>query len=318
MEGNEQVNATLGQLTDSILEMVDGTPATEAAYVTPPTPQETPPEKVAEPPKVEEPKPPQVPEPSKVKIKWGGQDVEMTQDELIKNAQMGYDYTQKTQELSKRASEVAPLEGLAKHIKDDPAFAAHIAGYFQKAQPQPPVEQPPDDPIEQLKWETRKEVLAEVEKKFQQVVQPLSHQQVIQQVKMQVMADPDYQEAHGEIVKYVQALPPAIQRTVALQLDQDPRAYQELFYSKKQEIQQRKQSTPPTETTPAAPEPPQKVTRTERAPVLEQSGSIPPETSANAEKAKKIAKLKQKAMANGDPAALAEWLLQSGSIDNIL
>jgi hypothetical protein len=262
-----------------------------------------------EPAKDEEPKAKEEPQPPKEKIKWQGQEVELSLDEMKNLAQQGYDYTKKMQELQAR---VAPLEGLKKRIDEDPGFAAHIAGYFNRGQ-QPEAQAPKfEDPIDQLKWEIKQEAVREVEEKYLRPVrehqQQLTHQQRLQMVRSQVQADPQYAEVQQSIQSYVSSLPPALQRTTYLQLDQDPNSYMEAFQHFKSRLAKTEQ--------PKA-EPPKTVQKAERAPILESSGTTQP-TSQSAEKRKQIERLKTKALRSGDPIAISEWLQAGGHIDNIL
>ncbi|HRR42835.1 MAG TPA: hypothetical protein P5244_16505, partial [Syntrophales bacterium] len=85
----------------------------------------------------------------RIKIKWEGEERELTKDELVELAQKGYDYTRKTQALAERERQLAPLEGIAKTVQSDPAFAAYLRDYFlQKGKPKTEEQPPPkfDDP----------------------------------------------------------------------------------------------------------------------------------------------------------------------------
>lgn len=296
------VEATVGAIADGImadLGVADNPTPEPEPQPTPITNTETPAQ--------EEPK--HTPETQKEKIKWQGQDVEVTPEELRNLAQQGYDYTKKTQELSDRASKIAPLEGLAKHIENDPAFAAHIATYFKGQKEQ---QQVFDDPIEQLKYDTRQEALKEVEQKyikpFEERFQMMTHQQAINQVKAQVQADPDYSRVQAAIVDYVKALPPSMQQTTYLQLDQDPKAYMEMFQHFKTKL--------PTSTNKSTVEVPQPVTKKERAPLLEASGQENAGTGESERKAK-LSRMRQKALSSGDPVAISDWLLKTGTFDDL-
>lgn len=245
------------------------------------------------------------------KIKWQGQEVELPADEIKKLAQMGFDYTKKTQELADRQAKIAPYEGFVNLFQKDPTLAAEVATLIQQRQNPPEPKKPTfDDPIEQLKWETRQEVMKEVEEKFIKPLgehqKQLTHQQVINQVKSQVQADPDYAKVQKSIVDYVQSLPPMIQRTTMLQLDQDPNAYLEAFNHFRGKLAKPQKTESPTP-----------VAKTEKAPILESTGQDTP-TSGNAEKTQRLTRQKTKALASGDPTAIADWLLKSGSLDNLM
>lgn len=265
-------------------------------------------EPAPEPEKTAEPETEKAAETPKERITWQGQEIEMPLDEIKSLAQQGYDYTKKMQELK---ASVAPLEGLKKRIDDDPAFAAHIASYFGTAPKETKAPQF-DDPIDQLKYETRQEVLKEVEEKFFKPVQEhqrqLTHQQQLQVVRQQVQADPQYAEVQKAMQDYVASLPPRVQRTTYLQLDQDPGSYLEAFQHFKGTLAKKEQ--PKAET-------PKTTAKAERAPILEAAGTVQPDTST-AERRQRIERMKTKALRNGDPLAIAEWLQASGHINNIL
>lgn len=250
-------------------------------------------------------------EPEKFKIKWQGQEKEVTQDELLQLAQQGYDYTQKTQQLAMERDQLAPIAGLAARIKADPILAAQIAqvmsGKAPEAKPQPAAEKKFDDPIDQLKWEIKQEALAEARKEMQANLIPLHRQQALNQVKNQVQADPDFREIHQQIIAMVQSQPPSVQKNLYLQLDQDPRAYLETFAHFKNLKAQK--ATPE-----ALPKPVKKETR---APILEAGGVAPPGDVRSKEKTQRLSKQKAAALRSGNPMAIAEWLQDSGAIDHL-
>lgn len=307
---NDQVSPDIGAAVDGLVgSILEGKPAAEpeASREVEREVPEPEPVKAAEPAaEAKEEAPPVV----KEKIKWQGQEVEMTLDEIKNLAQQGYDYTRKMQELQSRT---APLEGLKKRIDEDPGFAAHIASYFKGQQPE--VQKAPqfDDPIDQLKWEMKQETLREVEEKYLKPVrehqQQLTHQQRLQMVRQQVQTDPQFADVQKSIQDYVSSLPPALQRTTYLQLDQDPASYMEAFQHFKSRLAK-------PETTQRV-EPPKTVPKAERAPILESAGTAQV-ASQTAEKRKQIERLKTKALRSGDPMAIADWLQAGGHIDNIL
>jgi hypothetical protein len=311
-------------MADSILNLVDdgdpneslsATPAAEtedyqdmdAKDEAPPPEEKAAPSKEAEPPKEKEPEKPQA-----RKIKWQGKEIEVPDDEMVSLAQQGYDYTRKTQALSDKERMLAPLEGLFKQVQTDPNLAKHIASYFQAGQAQPQQQRVPDDPVEALKHEIIQQAKQELQKEMQAQVAPMQRQQVIQQVMMEVSRDPDYSEVQGEIKSWIQSMPEPLAKTVYLQLDQDPDAYLKTYAAKKAEMKARKSTT----TDPARTEPP--VKKVERAPVLESSGNSTPSDTAGESKRKDVERKRKKALQTGDPTALADWLVSSGSIASIL
>ena len=262
----------------------------------------------------EEPDKEEEPETPKRKLKVDGQEIEVTEDELITLAQQGRDYTKKTQQLAEERNAMAPFDALIRQLKTDPALSQHIAKYWQ---PQPTTETTKpqfDDPIEQLKWETKQEVLADFRKEMQEAMTPLHRQSALNQVRQQVQADPDYKEVHQAIVEMVQSMPPSIQKNMYLQLDQDPASYVEAFQAQKAKLAAAKKGTPPVV------EPitgkPVETRRTERAPILETTGTLPSEETIKTQRAK-IDKAKAKVLRDGSVDALQSFLETGGFLDHL-
>lgn len=252
-------------------------------------------------------------EPETWTIKWQGQEKDVTQEELISLAQQGFDYTQKTQKLSEERDQLAPYIGLAKKIKDDPLLANQIASYLssQPQQPQKPQKQF-DDPIEQLKWETKQEALAEIRQELQQQLQPVQRQQVLNAVKAEVQRDPDYPTVHQAILDMLASQPPSLQKTLYMQLDQDPQAYLEAFTH----IKKRLETNKPKEKEPVSQET-KVVKKTTRAPILEAGGVATTEEVTGRERTQRLSKQKASALRSGDNTQLAAWLEASGSLDHL-
>jgi hypothetical protein len=304
---------TVGLMADSIMDLVDTADPLQSAELTPAaeTEDDREPEAKDEPPAPKEdaapPEPPAKQETAQTRrIKWQGKEIDVTEEELTNLAQQGYDYTKKTQALSDKERQLAPMEGLFKQVQTDPRLAQHIAGYFQQAQPEKP--RIPDDPVEALKHEIIQEAKAQMQREFA----PVQHQQVIQQVMMEVSRDPEYNEVQGEIKTWLSSLPPPLAKTIYLQLDQDPQSYLET-YGKFKADRKARQTTKTQEPVNATP-----VKKVERAPVLESSGTSAPSNPAGESKRRDIERAKKKALQKGDPQSLADWLVSSGSIDNIM
>jgi len=260
-------------------------------------------------PEIEEEAPPPV---TTKRIKVDGQEIEVSEDELISLAQQGRDYTRKTQQLAEERNALAPYEALITQLRRDPNLSQHIAKYWQP-QPQAPQQAPQfDDPIDQLKYETKQEALkemrAEMQKAFQSTVIPLHRQQALNQVKQQVMADPDYQEVHGKISEWVMSLPPSVRKSTYTQLDQDPRSYIEVFQTFKQNMAA--SQAPATQTKP------QEIRRTERAPILESSNSAPNVDDVKSQRAK-IDKAKARMLRDGGTEALQGFLEAGGFLEHL-
>jgi hypothetical protein len=103
----------------------------------------------------------------------------------------------------------------------------------------------------------------------------------------------------------VASQPPSIQKTLYLQLDQDPTAYMEAF----QHFKQRKAT--PKDTTKS-----QIVKKEVKAPILDAGGVASSETGST-ERRQRISKQKAAALRSGDPMAIGEWLKDSGALDHI-
>jgi hypothetical protein len=297
-QSSDQVDGQIEGIAGGIMDLMDDpNPNASGTAISKPV-EESPTEPLEE---VTEPE-----EPDKYTIKWQGQDKEVTQAELYDLAQKGFDYTSKTQALASERDQLAPYVGLANILKSDPIKAQQIAAIIS-GQPQQPKEQPKhfDDPIEQLKWETKQEALAEFRSEMQAQMTPIHRQQALNQVRQQVQADPDYAVVHAAIIEMVKLQPPSIQKTMYLQLDQDPSAYVEAFQFHKERLQK---------TTATLPKP---VKTTSRAPILESSGVAAPEGIEGKARQERISKQKAKALREGSTTAIADWLKSSGAIDHL-
>jgi hypothetical protein len=253
-------------------------------------------------------------EPPKRKLKVDGQEIEVSEDELVTLAQQGRDYTRKTQQLAEERNALAPYQALIKQLNENPALNQHIAKFWQQPQePQTPKPQEFDDPIDQLRWEIKQEIMAETRKEIQQTAAPLQRMTVLNQVKAQVQADPDYKEIHQAIIDQVKSLPPAIQKNAYLQLDQDPQSYMEAFAHFKG-LKAQNKTTPETPT--EKQETLKTVKRTEKAPILESSNSAPSEDTVKLQRVK-IDKAKARALREGSTDALQSFLEVGGFLDHL-
>jgi hypothetical protein len=245
-------------------------------------------------------------------IKWEGEDKEVDHAELLELAQKGFDYTRKTQKLAQEKNELSPYIGLANKIKSDPTLAAKISdllsGKVVDDAPRAP-KIVSDDPVEQLKYEMKQEIMAEMESKLQKTVAPMNKQQALDRVRMQVQADPLFNDVQKDIVAMVQSQPQALQRNLYLQLDQDPSAYLQAFEHFKK-IRQSK-----TGDAVAAPKP---VSSKTKAPILEAAGNASaPSSLGRKEQKASMDKKKAKALRSGDTQELANWLLDSGALEHL-
>lgn len=309
-QSTDQVDIRIDGLAGGIMDMIDGTTDPNHAGVVTPTDEAPKTEQETEAPEPSE----QPDNTEKFAIKWQGQTKEVTKEELINLAQQGFDYKTKTQALARERDEIAPYVGLANRLKSDPVLAQQVASLLTGqpiTAPLPAPQKVSDDPIEQLKWEIKQEIIRETQQNIQNTIIPLQRQQLLDRVRIQVQADPDYAEVQGRILNMVKSQPPSIQRTLYLQLDQDPQAYLEVYNSIKQQIG----ATRSQQQGATMPEP---VRRETKAPILESGGVSPPQEIENKEKAHRISKQKAKALRSGDNMEIAAWLLDSGAIDHLL
>jgi hypothetical protein len=296
-QSQDQVGGQVDDLAGGIMDLLEDADPGHSGEAEPKK------DEVKEEPKEEE----QEEEPEEVQkytIKWQGQEKEVTQDELINLAQQGYDYTQKTQALSQERDQLAPLQGLATLLKSDPVKAAQIAAILQGQVPQ--TQKKFEDPIEQLKYETKQEALAEIRQELQQNLVPLQQQQVLNEVRMMVQADPDYAKVQAQIVEFVRSQPSIVQKAVYDQLNQNPQAYMETFQHYKSKL------------TATEKEKPVAVKRETKAPILASGGVSSPDTVVSKDKMQRLSKKKADALRSGNPMAIGDWLLESGAIDHIL
>jgi len=261
------------------------------------------------------------PEVTKRKIKWQGQEVELDPDKEVEFIQKGFDYTQKMQQLAEERNQLTPHLGVVKAIQNDPALRQKIAEHLigGQAGQQPVQQQPPkfDDPIEQLKWETKQEVMWEVEQKIARPMQEqnaaLTHQQLLSQVASKVQTDPLYTDVQAALHHEVRSLPPSVAQNVYMQYDQNPRAYLEAYQLARQRVIAAKQQTQAPKGQTPMPEP---VKREEHAPILEGAKNAP--TEAEVGKRNESLKALNKRARAGDYRALGELLLKGEMLKGIV
>jgi len=248
----------------------------------------------------------------KFTIKWGGSEIEIGKDDLIKFAQQGYDYTRKTQDLAERERMIAPYEGLFRNIQTDPQFASYLAQYFHNKQATP---QKPhfDDPLAEMRWDVKQEVLKEVNDLLGKILAPVVQNQAVQGVRSQAVADPYYRETVAAMQKHLETLPPVTKAAVFQNWDTNPQAFMDAYRHYRQGVvahAEKNKQTPPLNPNPN----PGKSVK--KAPVLEAAGAHN-QTSGDAEKLAKLKKQKTAALRSGDTDAIAAWLEATGMLDNI-
>lgn len=240
-------------------------------------------------------------EPQKYQIKWHGEEKEVTQEELIELAQKGFDYTKKTQDLATERDNLAPYVGLANQIKARPELAQKIAELLTGTQQ---TEQPPSDPVDELKYEMKREAEQIADQKIKTAIEPLAQLQRINAVKAEVQRDPDYTKVQAEMLNLIKSQPPALQEQLARRLNEDIPTYLETFQFLKKKLA--------TET-----KKPQAVKKETKTPILEAGGVESPQMADNKAKTERISKMKAKALRSGDPSEIASWLTESGALDHL-
>jgi hypothetical protein len=274
--------------------------------------------------------PPVVPDPNvrKVKIKHDGQEIEVPETDLIKLAQMGFDYTQKTQRLSERERSLAPFEGIISQIQQDPKLAKVLFDYWQGGQlpgqvtPAAPAPIKSDDPVEVLTQQVIERVTAQLAgqlpAQIQQHTAPLSHELNIQRLQQSVMTDPLYAQVQKSLGDMVRALPPSIGQKVFQDLDQNPKVYLEAYQAHREKIVKSLPPTPPVPPVVPGQGNPNPIVQTRTtAPLLETPGGAAPPAPTE-ERKKKTAKAKAEALRSGEVGALANWLAESGALDHFV
>lgn len=279
----------------------DETPKADVPSVQTVTPPVEKPEAVKE--EVKETNPP------KRKIKYQGQEVEIEPEKETEFIQKGFDYTQKMQQLAAEREIITPYTGVIKALQNDPVLQKKIAEHLAGTKEEP---KQFDDPIEQLKYETRQEVLKEVEAKF---IKPLAeqqhtsnHQMQINSIKAQVQSDPMFQDVQGKIMEHINSMPPTVAQMMYRTLDQDPQSYLEMYKSIREKIPDNK--TPEVKT-------PAPVKKEEHAPILESANSAPTESASKKDEAR-VKDLNKKYRQTGDLKVLAELIERGGMMKGVL
>jgi len=272
--------------------------------------EKTEPEKASDP-EPEKKEPPKEEKPKR-KIKWQGEEVEIEPDKEEELLQKGFDYTKKTQALAAERDLITPHVGLIKAMQADPDLQKHIANYL-KGDTKKEAPKEFDDPIDQLKYETRQEVLKEVEEKFfkplQQKTENVSREQVINSVLAQVQKDDLYPEVDKAMREYIAELPEVVGRPLFNQLNNDPKSYLETYNKLRKKIADKKQKEPEKKQAAESAETdkmPEPVKRETKAPLLESAdkGGAEPSSKALNDKIKVLIKRSR----NGDHTATGELL----------
>lgn len=242
------------------------------------------------------------------KIKWNGQEVEVQPEQEVELLQKGYNYEQKMAALEAERAKLTSYQGLVSAIEASPDIRQKVSAALGYQQEQPVQQAMPqfDDPIEQLKWETRQETLKEVEERFfkpiQQQQQMTAHQQALNQVRQTVQADPQYAEVQAAIIQQIQAMPESIGKNLYHQLDQDPQSYIDMYKTVKERL--KPNTTNLSQNTDVMPAPTKRETK---APLLEGTTRNVPDASEQQRQTAHIKELEKK-VRNGDFRAAGELM----------
>ena len=136
---------------------------------------------------------------------------------------------------------------------------------------------------------------------LEQQLQMQQHITALDRVRAEVQKDPQFNEVQAAILDQIKSMPESIGRNLYLQLDQDPRAYIDMFQTVKQRLAK---SQPQSKEQGTAPEP---VKRETKAPILEQGNNAEIETAAQQKMNERIKELQRKSK-NGDYRATGELM----------
>jgi len=272
-----------------------------------------------------------IPQVRKTKLKVQGQEIEVPETELVALAQMGFNFTQKSQKLAERERTLAPMEGVVKQIQTDPALRQMILDYWNGArstnqQAVKPVVDPAkaNDPVEILKAEIMAQVRNELVPELQQHtamtvqqavnagVQPVQQEIAIAQTLQKVMTDPLYLQVQQSIGDMVRALPPEIGQKVFTELDTNPDVYMKTYLQQRSQLATKIQAS--GQQLPTALGKP--IKQLNYAPLLEASGSAP-SPSGQQDRKQRSAKAKAALLKSGEVGALSDWLQSAGALDHI-
>lgn len=142
--------------------------------------------------------PPAPVESSTYKVKHNGQEMDMTIDQLIENAQKGFDYTQKSQQVSQWLQ-------FEEQLKNDPEFANYLAQSIdQYGQPQGnPYNQAP----QQAQINPQEQQLRLMEQQLQQLQGYLFSQETDRQFNDFASKNPDAVEQRDQLEKFLNENP---------------------------------------------------------------------------------------------------------------
>lgn len=259
----------------------------------------------------------QAPAPRKVKV---DDETEVDEQELVKGYLRQSDYTRKTQEIAEARRMIEPWKALIEQFQSDPGLVNHVRSYKQQAQQQP-IDAPPDDPVEAIKWEAARAAEERVLQRLAPHLETLRGNSVEAKrahVMARLAADPmanDVRKSMADSLRVaVEAGAMSEQEAEArfASWDRDPDAFANAYMTHRERIARAKgESANEPATTGKT-----KTETRERAPVLESAAATVPTAQPSAKK-QQLRDLKKRAT-NGDKDAVLDWLEASGAIGNIL
>lgn len=146
---------------------------------------------------------------------------------INRHREMESGFNKKFQALAEERKRIEPLAFLDERLRKDPDFREHLKSY-EARKPEKQAEQPPDDPIELIKWEAKKEFREELQREREAALAQ-QHEHRVKQTIETVTSDPMFDAVHKGIESYIKAQPKAIQAALFHQLDNDPDAYLETY-----------------------------------------------------------------------------------------
>lgn len=244
------------------------------------------------------------------KVKIDGEEREVTYDELVRGYQTAQHNTRKGQQLADQERHLAALEGLATRLQTDPVgFAQAVLARHAPATQQAPKadETPPDDPVERLKWEIRKEVREELGQVRKQIGEETDHRAAATEIlrtTAELRQDPQYPDVMQALHRFAEVVDGAPGGPVYQRLDTDPAYFRRMFSQIKAKL-----SGP----APAAGQDQQApVKRETKPPVTMDPGNDVSDAALSRQAQRK--KLKAKALRDGDEDAIMAYFQAPGGL----
>lgn len=195
--------------------------------------------------------------------------------------------SRKSQELSRATEKAAGAAQIMQMMETNPSFRAHVVNFGQQQQQQPEnnqqgTEQPPDDPLEYIKWATEQAVMQKLTPRIGEMEQQFSASQQKQRVdtaKAIIQRDEHHQTVHQAIAQEVKEVADKFgedeARRLYTLLDTDPDFYMRRYNAIREDIvkaTQKPEGPDGKAASTAAADMPKGRTVTERAPILEGAG----------------------------------------------